>query len=855
MKGAMMRLGPWHVVRTLGRDLSGAYHAARRDSGDRATLYYPSGELARSGGDSLLRLVTLHHGVAHTGLVGFHSLDHDDGDVFLIGEPVADALVSLRSGRRPDPGQTRAVGAALAAALNAAHDVGLIHGGLDLDNVLWAPGHPPRILGAGAAALGLGDRAALAHGDVVGLGRLLCALVASWTPRGGSGAWNADDQHTVELARVLADPGAAVSMREAHALLSGDERALRTPPTGTERAPNAPPASLGATRVVLGPYPHPREDREPRAHAGTDPDRIIDHRPAELDPELAPTDVSGRDASDTDVLGADAPPPDPRPDQLGGQLGRYRILGRLGCGGMGEVFLAEDPALRRGVAIKRIRPGLERDRAFRARLRREAQLAARLSHRAIVQVFDLISHDDVDHMVMEYVPGPSLHALLAGTPMPIAEAVRIAAELADGLVYAHQQGVVHRDLKLENILISIDGQPKIADFGIARHVATVGDGRGPEPLTNDGLVVGTSRAMSPEQIEGRDVDARSDLFSFGVLIYEMVTGASPFATASDAMTLLRVLHERHVSAAARLPAVPRALSELIDHLLEKDPAKRPDDARSVRDRLLRMLDDGPEPRRGRRDPAPAEHRIGSSPVAAPGPGTHVAVDTALAGAGGGGLAARRFADVQIAAASGTGAHHRVDRYPSTPRNLRSKIQAPFVLAEIRALRSSIFKKSPEVQSALAIADKVEHAYNLDRADLFIPAFETFCAILEPFAMTVLTGTVRRIGYEIFPQYVSILGIPATNVKAAMDLKTSADLVRLICDAYSRCVVGTDAGTLIPTIAGSRATVTDTTFMPCQLQMGVFLGAGKLTGWFNDTALIEKRCRTRGDDACVYELAL
>jgi hypothetical protein len=178
-----------------------------------------------------------------------------------------------------------------------------------------------------------------------------------------------------------------------------------------------------------------------------------------------------------------------------------------------------------------------------------------------------------------------------------------------------------------------------------------------------------------------------------------------------------------------------------------------------------------------------------------------------------------------------------------------------VLAEIRALRSSIFKRSPEIQSALAIADKVEHAYNLYRADLFIPAFETFCAILEPFATTVLTGTLRRIGYEIFPQYVSILGIPASNVRAAMDLKNGADLVRVICDAYGKCIVGTDAGTLSSTVAGSRATVTDTTFMPCQLQMGVFLGAGKLTGLFNDSALTEKRCRARGDDVCVYELAL
>jgi hypothetical protein len=194
-------------------------------------------------------------------------------------------------------------------------------------------------------------------------------------------------------------------------------------------------------------------------------------------------------------------------------------------------------------------------------------------------------------------------------------------------------------------------------------------------------------------------------------------------------------------------------------------------------------------------------------------------------------------------------------YPSGRKSLDATIQAPFVLAEIRALRSSIFKSSPEVQRAIAIADKIEQAYELQRADLFIPALETFCAILEPFAMTILTGTMRRVGYEIFPQYVSILGIPAANVKVAMDIKVPADLVRLICGAYATCVLGPDAGALTPEVIGATAVVTDSTFMPCQLQMGVFLGAGKLTGLFRENALVEKRCRTKGDSACVYEFTL
>jgi hypothetical protein len=191
-------------------------------------------------------------------------------------------------------------------------------------------------------------------------------------------------------------------------------------------------------------------------------------------------------------------------------------------------------------------------------------------------------------------------------------------------------------------------------------------------------------------------------------------------------------------------------------------------------------------------------------------------------------------------------------YPLDRKSLSAKIQAPFVLAEIRALRSSIFKKTQEVQSALAIADKVEQSYDLTRTDLFIPANDTWCAILEPFAMTVLTGTIRRIGYEIFPQYVSILGIPPANVKTAMEIKVASDLIRTICSAYTTCVVGSDAGTLVPEIIGASVTVTDTTFMPCQLQMGVFLGAGKLTGLFRDNVLTEKRCRAKGDSACSYE---
>jgi hypothetical protein len=190
-------------------------------------------------------------------------------------------------------------------------------------------------------------------------------------------------------------------------------------------------------------------------------------------------------------------------------------------------------------------------------------------------------------------------------------------------------------------------------------------------------------------------------------------------------------------------------------------------------------------------------------------------------------------------------------YPAD-RRLTAKIQAPLVLAEIRALRASIVKSSPEMQRALAIAERIEQRYDLNRTDLFLPARETCCAMLEPFAMTVLTGTVRRVGYEMFPQYLAIL---ASADGATARLESALDVVPWICRAWGQCVTGSDAGALTAELSGSKAIVTDTTFLPCQLQIGVFLGAGKATGLYRETALVERGCRSKGNSACVYELAL
>jgi eukaryotic-like serine/threonine-protein kinase len=259
-------------------------------------------------------------------------------------------------------------------------------------------------------------------------------------------------------------------------------------------------------------------------------------------------------------------------------LGRFRVVGDLGAGGMGEVVLAEDTVLGRQVALKRLRAGLAADPRQRARLRSEARIAAKLDHRAIVRVLDLVSEREVDHIVMEYVAGPSLRALRARGALPIARIVQIACEVVDALDHVHAHGVIHRDLKLENVLTARNGQPKLNDFGIARCADHEDD-------TASGEVMGTPRAMSPEQIGGAQVDRRSDLFSLGVMLYELVAGVSPFAAETHAHTLHRVIHHQPSSLTAIVPGVPAALSELVDHLLDKNPMLRPQSAREVLVRL------------------------------------------------------------------------------------------------------------------------------------------------------------------------------------------------------------------------------------------------------------------------------
>jgi serine/threonine protein kinase len=282
----------------------------------------------------------------------------------------------------------------------------------------------------------------------------------------------------------------------------------------------------------------------------------------------------------------------PAPPLGGGdRLGHYRLQHRLGRGGMGEVFLAWDERLERHVAIKRIRSDRSFGARHRARFRREARAIARLSHPVIVQVFDLVDAAGCDYLVMEYVEGTRLDRLLAEIDggLELGVALGLAAELADGLSQAHAKGIVHRDLKLENVMVTPSRHAKLLDFGLAHMRAPDLDEAAGEPrdssLTESGMLVGTAHAMSPEQARGQPVDHRSDLFALGTVLYTMLTGRPPFRGRSLADTMHLVIGQDPAPVRELRPEVPDELGALVAELLAKDPADRPIDTQSVARRL------------------------------------------------------------------------------------------------------------------------------------------------------------------------------------------------------------------------------------------------------------------------------
>jgi serine/threonine protein kinase/tetratricopeptide (TPR) repeat protein len=262
---------------------------------------------------------------------------------------------------------------------------------------------------------------------------------------------------------------------------------------------------------------------------------------------------------------------------IGTTVGHFRITGRLGAGGMGEVWRAHDPRLDREVAIKVLPPDLAGDPDRVARFAREAKALARLSHPNILAIYEFGEDQGVSFVVTELLEGDTLRELAARGAMPWRRAVEVTAAIADGLAAAHAAGIVHRDLKPENVVVTAEGRVKVLDFGLARSMpAALAEGATATalPVTTAGTVLGTVGYMSPEQVRGQPADARSDLFALGCVLYELVSGAAPFARGTAADTMAAILTEAPPGLAAGGPAVPRELERMVGRCLEKQPAAR-----------------------------------------------------------------------------------------------------------------------------------------------------------------------------------------------------------------------------------------------------------------------------------------
>lgn len=282
------------------------------------------------------------------------------------------------------------------------------------------------------------------------------------------------------------------------------------------------------------------------------------------------------------------------PTLEGQTLGKYRILEVLGRGGMAQVYRAYHPQLERYVAIKVLRTDLASQNEFLARFRREARAVSGLRHPNIVQVFDFDVQDDLYYMVLELLEGDSLRARLSdyrgrGQRMPLPEVLRITTDVLSGLDYAHSAGVIHRDIKPANILLTKTGQAVLTDFGIAQMI-------GVAPVTVSGALMGTLSYMAPEQgLEGR-ADARSDIYALGIVLYEMLTGCTPFDADTPLAILMKHRHDPLPLPRQVDPSLPLALEQVVLKSLAKDPAERYQTAAEMLAALQGLdIPDGPRP--------------------------------------------------------------------------------------------------------------------------------------------------------------------------------------------------------------------------------------------------------------------
>ncbi|RME98096.1 MAG: serine/threonine protein kinase, partial [Chloroflexi bacterium] len=261
--------------------------------------------------------------------------------------------------------------------------------------------------------------------------------------------------------------------------------------------------------------------------------------------------------------------PKSHPSWIGHTIsGRYKIESLLGQGGMSSVYKATDPNLRRTVAVKLIHPHLSSDEQFVRRFEQEAAAVAQLRHPNIIQVFDFNHDGDVYYMVLEFIPGETLQDRLkslndSNRQFELADTVKIMATICDAVAYAHDKGMIHRDLKPANVMLNPNGQPVLMDFGVAKMLGTA-------QHTATGAIIGTAKYMSPEQARGERPDARTDIYSLGVMLFEMITGAAPFDDESTVSILMKHVTEEPPDINQIKADIPPGLAAVVKRALAKD---------------------------------------------------------------------------------------------------------------------------------------------------------------------------------------------------------------------------------------------------------------------------------------------